>query len=218
MKMHKGDWMPPEVDAPNPIKDRPDETAYYEPYHGDSMFECGGKVNRRVAGHTDKNGRWVDVLYKDYFLAIGFKRHVSVDFDPRWADHNDDLRLPLWDKYGTFDMFTNMGTSEHIENNQLGFWKNVHNMTNVGGVYVHLTPYPGGKDWPRHGHWYPTEDFLHSFAENNGWEVEKIGIQRTEPHRNVYGRLRKVHDVPFLGYDESLLWRNKQAPHVQLNR
>ena len=210
--LYEGDWYPPEVDVPNPILERLDESAYYIPYHGDSMFECGGKVNRRVLGHTG------DVKYKSYFLAIGFKRHVSVDYDMRWADYPDDLRKPLWEKHGTFDMFTNIGTSEHIETNQAGFWENVHNMTNVGGLYVNLTPYPGGKDWPLHGIWYPTEKFFHSFAELNGWEVEKIGIQRPEPHRNIYVRLRKVQDKPFVGIDESELWFNSQAPRRPLNK
>lgn len=218
MKLHEGDWLPPEVDAPNPILERPDESAYYIPYHGDSMFECGGKVNRRVEGHVDKRGKHIEVKYKDYFLAIGFKKHVSVDFDMRWADHNDDLRLPLVDKFGTFDMFTNLGTSEHIETNQLGFWRNVHQMTNVGGLYIHLTPYPGGNDWMWHGQWYPTDDFIHSFAGMNGWVVEKIGVERSMPHRNLMARLRKVKDIPFGGINESLLWFNQRAPHVPLNR
>jgi len=212
-ELYEGDWYPPEVDIPNPLESRQDEVAYYFPLHGDSMFEAGGKVNRKLPGHAG------DITYKSYFLAIGFKHHVSVDFDDRWADYTDDLRKPLWEKFGQFDMFTNMGTSEHIEGNQAGYWENVHRMTKVGGLYIHLTPNPGGKDWPVHGIHYPTEEFLHQFAKLNGWVVEKIGIDRPQPHRNLYGRLRKIDDrQEFVMPDEKLIWFNARAARRPLNR
>ena len=192
----------------NPV--RPDEYAYYLPLEGNTMFECGGKQNPDVM--PGKN-----LTYKDWFVSLGY-RHVSVDFDSKWADHQDDLRLPLVEKHGTFDMVTNIGTSEHIETNQAGFWRNVHELTKVGGLYIHLTPYPGGEDWPRHGLWYPTEKFLWSFAELNGWEVERIGIDRIKPRRNIYARLRKTEDKPFAGIDESLIWFNKNGNRHLLNK
>ena len=171
------------------------------------MFECGGKVNTHVPGHDGEQ-----ITYKSFFKSIGFKKHVSVDFDPRWADHTDDLRSPLWEKFGKFDMVTNIGTSEHIEDNQKGFFENVHNMTKVGGVYVHLTPYPGGEDWCWHGIHYPTEEFFHSFAKLNGWKVEMIGTDLPRPHKNLYVRMRKVKDKPFIMPDENLIYFNHRAP------
>jgi len=198
----------------NPV--RPDWYEYYLPLEGNTMFECGGKQNPDLIPGQN-------LTYKDWFVSLGY-RHVSVDFDPRWADFNDDLRLPLLEKHGTFDMFTNIGTSEHIETNQLGFWRNVHEMTKVGGLYIHLTPYPGGDDWHRHGIWYPEEAFFPSFAALNGWEVEKIGVvgtirqDRIKPHRNILARLRKVEDKPFAGIDESLIWFNPNGWNKPLNK
>ena len=218
---HEGDWYPDHVgwnikQVPNPI--RPDELIYYLPFHGKSMFEMGGKVNTHVPVCLDKFN-WYDseVTYKEYLLSVGFERHVSVDFDPRWADHVDDLRKPLWDKYGTFDMVTNIGTSEHVSD-QRALFENVHNMTNVGGLYIHLTPYPGGKDWPVHGRYYPTYEFFESFAELNGWEIEMMGVDiikgdngKPSEHRNLYARLRKVKDMDFTMPDESLIYFNAQG-------
>ena len=83
----------------NPV--RPDEYEYYLPLEGDTMFECGGKVNGELG------------TYKAWFEGLGY-RHVSVDFDPRWADFTDDLSKPLWDKHGQFDMVADIGTAEHV--------------------------------------------------------------------------------------------------------
>jgi hypothetical protein len=154
------------ADLPNPV--RPDEWEYYLPLKGSTMFECGGKVNSNVPDHP---GEWI--TYKSYFVALGF-RHVSVDFDMRWADFKRDLRLPLWDELGQFDMVCDIGTGEHVEG-QAGFWANIHNLTKVGGVYVGQHPAPTSESWWWHGIHYPTEQFYQSFAELNGWEIERMG-------------------------------------------
>jgi hypothetical protein len=213
---HKGDWYPKHFgwnahQVPNPI--RPDELIYFLPFHGDSMFEMGGKVNLHVPGWDHKKKQWTEreITYKEYLLSVGFKRHVSVDFDPRWADHVLDLRKPLWDKFGKFSMVTNIGTSEHVSD-QRALFENVHRMTEVGGLYIHLTPYPGGQDWPVHGQHYPTYDFFHSFAELNGWAVEMMGsdIPGTK-HKQLYCRMRKTEDRPFTMPDKSLIYFNARG-------
>ena len=177
----------------NPV--RPDEYAYYLPLVGDSMFECGGKVNGKLG------------TYKKWFENLGF-RHVSVDFDPRWADFTDDLSKPLWLKFGKFDMVCDIGTAEHVEH-QKGFWENVHHLTKVGGVYVGQHPEPGGKSWWWHGIHYMTEAFYESFAALNGWTIERMGYDLPHPNRNLYVRMRRVEDKPFTMPDESLIYFNR---------
>jgi len=191
------------TDAPNPV--RPDEWKYYLPLEGKTMFECGGKVNSNVPGQGDKQ-----ITYKSYFEALGF-RHVSVDFDMRWADFNDDLSKPLWDKFGQFDMVCDIGTAEHVEH-QRGFWENIHYLTKVGGLYVGQHPVPGGESWWWHGIWYPTEQFFESFAELNGWEIERMKRDNPVPNENLYIRMRRLKDMEFTMPDESLLWFNRRRP------
>jgi len=189
-----------ETHKPNPV--RPDEWAYYLPLVGDTMFECGGKVNSNVPGHKGEF-----ITYKSYFEAIGF-RHVSVDFDMRWADFRRDLRVPLWEEFGQFDMVCDIGTGEHVEG-QAGFWANIHNLTKAGGVYVGQHPVPGGHCWWWHGIHYPTERFYESFAELNGWTIERIGYDLPVPNRNLYVRMRKNDDRPYIMPEESLIYFNK---------
>jgi hypothetical protein len=169
------------------------------------MFEFGGKVNSQVPGHK---GTWI--TYKSYFEALGF-RHVSVDFDTRFDAIKRDLRTPLWEEFGQFDMVTNIGTSEHVEG-QKGCWQNVHMLTKVGGVYVGQCPYHDGRSWWWHGIYYPTEAFYESFADLNGWQIERMGTDLPEPNKNLYVRMRKVEEKEFAMPDESLIHYNVRRP------
>lgn len=184
----------------NPIaQHRPDEWELYEPLEGDSMLELGAK--------------WVsqaDVTYKSVFEALGV-RHVSVDWNAKHGALNRDLRKPLWDELGQFDMVTNMGCTEHVSN-QERVWENVHHLTKVGGVYVGQTPYHDGKSWWWHAEWYPTEDFFTTFALYNGWEIERMYKSRQVPHENLYCRMRKVEDKPFKMPPLEFIKRNVRRP------
>ena len=136
---------------------REDEWRLLDPLHGDSMLELGNK----------RNG---DAIYKAYFESLGY-RHVSVDWNGRDGALKRDLRLPLWDELGQFDMLTNIGTTEHVSD-QRGVWENIHHLVKPGGLYCGLTPYPDGRNWWWHGDWYPTEDFFRAFADLNGWQID----------------------------------------------
>ena len=176
----------------NPV--RPDEYAYYLPLEGDSMFELGGKINGDLG------------TYKAWFESLGF-RHISVDWDGKYGAINRDLRKPLWPEFGQFDMVCNIGCSEHISE-QRPVWENVHNLTKVGGVYVGQCPYYDGKSWWWHGDWYPTEAFYESFAELNGWKIERMDTDLPEPNKNLYVRMRKIKELPFRMPVDGLIIRN----------
>lgn len=180
----------------NPV--RPDEYAYYLPLVGDSMFELGGKVNGDLG------------TYKDWFTKLGF-RHISVDWDGRFGAIKRDLRTPLWDEFGQFDMVCNIGCSEHVSD-QHGVWENIHMLTKVGGVYVGQCPYHDGKSWWWHGEYYPTEGFYTEFASLNGWRIERMGTDLPEPNKNLYVRMKKRRDVPFRMPAMSLIKRNIRRP------
>ena len=180
-----------------PFHNRLDELNYIEPLVGNSMVELGNK----------KNGEFI---YKKYFESLGF-RHVSIDTNGQDGALPLDLRTPLWDQLGQFSMCTNFGTSEHVSD-QFGVWQNIHELTKVGGVYVGQCPYHDGKSWWWHGEWYPTEAFYESFAELNGWEIERMDTDRPEPNKNLYVRMQKVHDLSFTCPDLKLIKYNSRRP------
>ncbi len=181
----------------NPFHNRPEEWDFYNPLVGESMLELGGKVN---AG----------VTYKGWFESLGF-RHVSVDWNGEHGALKLDLRRPLWPELGQFDMCTNIGTSEHVDN-QERVWENIHCLTKVDGVYVGQCPYHDGKSWWWHGEYYPTEQFYETFAALNGWEIERMERGLEPPIENLYVRMRKVQDWLFNMPDESLIKRNAIRP------
>jgi len=184
----------------SPFHNRPDEWELYQPLMGKRMLELGGKINKPFT-------------YKAYFQALGFE-HISIDWN---GDHGAlvrDLRKPLWDEFGQFDMVTNMGTTEHVTgpNGQAGVWENIHMMTKVGGVYVGQTPYHDGKSWWWHGEYYPKEEFYEAFSALNGWEIEHLYIDREIPNQNLYCRMMKTEDLPFWMPDTGLIKRNNRRP------
>lgn len=169
----------------NPIEEhRPDEWELYCPLHGTRMLELGGKWCSQAG-----------VTYKSVFESLGFE-HVSIDWNGQHGALKRDLRQPLWEEFEPFHTVSNIGTTEHVSD-QAGVWANIHNLTTVGGVYVHLTPYPDGKSWWWHGEHYPTEKFLEEFAALNGWRIERLYKGREEPFCNLMCRMRKEEDFDF---------------------
>ena len=96
-------------------------------------------------------------VYKKDFKELGIT-HTSVDWNGKDGALNLDLRKPL--NLGKFDMVTNFGTTEHVDE-QYPVWKNIHDSLKVGGILVGETPYPG--NLPGHGIWYPTLEFYMEF-------------------------------------------------------
>ena len=102
----------------------PDLLKAYLPLVGKSMLELGNKVDEGM-------------VYKDVFTALGFY-HVSVDLNAQNGAMPMDLREPI--HFGTFDMVTNIGTSEHVVDKQDVVWKNIVKSTKVGGVTICCLP------------------------------------------------------------------------------
>lgn len=177
----------------SPFHNRPDEWQLYSPLVGKRMLELGGKIN-------------APFTYKAYFEAIGFE-HISIDWNGQHGALKRDLRNLLRDELGQFDMVSNMGTTEHVSG-QAGVWANIHMLTKIGGVYVGQTPYHDGKSWWWHGEYYPTEAFYESFAELNGWQIERLYRDRKPPNENLYCRMIRVDDKAFTMPDPALIHYN----------
>jgi len=183
----------------NPIPQ--DEWLYYVPMVGvASMLELGNKKNP-------------DGVYKDYFESLGI-RHVSIDWNGENGALKLDLRTPIKPQVGTFDMVTNIGTTEHVSN-QTAVWENIHNCCHVGGAIVSVTPRPG--DWWWHGEWYPTGEFFREFARLNGYRVDLLGIERGEPFRNNCARLVKERCLKFTMPALNLIYKNTRRPRGIIN-
>lgn len=169
------------------------EWELFDPLVGSTMLELGNK--KKSAGD-------VTFTYKSVFKSLGFT-HVSVDINGLDGALPKDLTKPL--ELGTFDMVSNIGTTEHVSEKdwggQVACWQNILGAMHVGSVLVSITPKPGC--WPNHGTWYPHECFFSELAQLNGLELERCYDSDKRRHgctphlRLVFARLRRVADVPF---------------------
>lgn len=181
-----------DMEALGPFHNRPAELALYTPLVGTSMLELGNKKNR-------------EFLYKTYFESKGF-RHVSVDFNGEDGALKLDLRKPL--KLGTFDMVSNIGTTEHVETDQHKVWENILKSMHVGSVLVSTTPKPG--QWTWHGDWYPTAEFYQQLADLNGLKIERLFDDGIDPRVMIFVRMVKVEEKPFTMPAKETLYRNER--------
>lgn len=140
--------------------------------------------------------------YKDYFTDLGIV-HTCVDLNGKGGALPLDLQKPL--NLGAFDVVTNFGTSEHVED-QYPCWQNVHDAVKVGGYLVSTTPMPG--DWPHHGKWYPTLEFYAKFAALNGYEIVTCGVMCEAPKRMICMVARKRAHRMYQHPGDATIWCN----------
>lgn len=163
------------------------EWELFDPLVGSSMLELGNK--KKSAGDTV-------FTYKSVFQTLGF-RHVSIDTNGQDGALAKDLRKPLG--LGTFDVVSNIGTSEHVSEEDLGgqaqCWRNIVEAMHVGSVLVSITPRPG--HWAHHGTWYPRPEFYRELARLNGCEAERVYQNDTPRHALVFARLIRREVCPF---------------------
>jgi SAM-dependent methyltransferase len=171
-----------------------DERDVIWPLVGTRMLELGNKKNSKGT-------------YKAYFESIDID-HTSIDWNGEDGALKLDLREPIDLK--PFDMVTNIGTTEHVSD-QEAVWSNIHNLTKVGGFIASVTPLEG--DWIRHGEYYPRFEFFEQFTKN-GYEIEHLEIDRIAPRRNVYARMKKIKHNDFVMPDKETMFINKPVDSI----
>jgi len=154
------------------------------------MLELGNKQTKGVS-------------YKSYFESIGID-HTSIDWNGLDGALKLDLRQPI--DIGSFDMVTNIGTTEHVSEQET-VWRNIHNSLKVGGVLVSHGPI--SPDWWWHGEWYVTEAFYKAL---DGYKIDVIGIENEAPYRTLNVRMTKIEDKPFKMPPIDTIFHNKVRP------
>ena len=180
-----------------PFNNRPLLWELYQPLVGSRMLELGDKLDNNV-------------VYKHWFVSLGF-HHVSIDLNGNNGALPMDLTRPL--NLGTYDMVTNIGTSEHVSEDawsgQVACWRNMLDAMHVGSVLICDTPAPG--TWRRHGTWYPYPEFYRELARLNGLKLERLAVNDWRPgrpeRRVVSARLVRQALAPF-AMPEGHMYRN----------
>lgn len=119
---------------------------------------------------------------KDYFESLGVN-HTSLDINGQHEALQVDLSVPIKDKklLNSFDVITNLGTSEHVEN-QYECFRNIHNLCKRNGLFIHAVPSVGS--WLGHCKYYYTPMFFMQLVNNCNytiinWEVITVRGEKT---------------------------------------
>lgn len=110
---------------------------------------------------------------KDVYISLGVD-HISIDINGKDGSFPVDLDLPLpFILLDQFDVVTNYGTIEHV-NNQYQVFKNTHDMCRKGGIMIHILPLVG--TYPGHCQYYYSEEFMIGLARVCGYTLINCGI------------------------------------------
>jgi len=119
---------------------------------------------------------------KRYFQDKKILEHISLDINGKNGALRIDLTKPItqWKSY--FDMVTDFGTIEHVSD-QYGVFKNVHNLTRVGGVIIHTLPQIG--HWQLHCNFHYDIDFFTELSNKCHYDIKLMEC------RNILGRPKR---------------------------
>lgn len=145
------------------------------------------------------NQGYCDKTAKEMYKSKGVN-HTSIDINGRDGaiklDLDKDVPKTLENR---FDVITNYGTTEHV-NNQYSVFKNMHNMGRVGCIIFHGVPLIG--NWPRHCRYYYSMKFFELLAKACAYTVIDIKIFNTDfykaPKNLVACILRKERASSFV--------------------
>ena len=134
---------------------------------GKRMCELGDqKLHEEIALKPDGSRVW----FKDWIEARGC-HHYSIDIHGKNGSHPIDLGKPGIDGFWLrrFDIVTNFGTSEHVED-QYECWLKLHNFGVNGCVYIHVLP-EFGKYPLSHCKYFYDQTFFQELAEANKYKL-----------------------------------------------
>jgi hypothetical protein len=114
-------------------------------------------------------------LTEAFYKMLGFSNYAAIDTNSNLGSLMMDLNLDLRSHYKfqeTYDLITNIGTSEHIFN-QYAVFKNVHDMTNVNGLMLHIMPFV---NWVNHGFYNYHPVLYADLAAANDYVVVRLAL------------------------------------------
>jgi hypothetical protein len=123
---------------------------------------------------------------KNYFKDKGILEHVSIDLNGKNGALRIDLTKPVtqWSEY--FDILTDYGTIEHV-NNQYAVFKNVHDIVKIGGAIVHTLPEIGY--FKTHCDYHYDMNFFKDLSLKNGYDIKIL------ESRVIHGRRGRTENL-----------------------
>lgn len=141
---------------------------------------------------------------KEYWESKGLK-HISIDLNGEDGALKLNLAAPLPDEYkNAFDIVTNAGTSEHVDN-QFECWRNIHNCLKLNGFLLSAIPEKHQYN-EEHCDWFYDTKFFEVFAERLGYKIYLLG-RLLFPFNGgyvIFAALEKVNEIKFNFSEEEI--------------
>jgi len=131
------------------------------------------KVNMCELGNQKLNVRGNKKLEafrtgKEYFTSIGCN-HTSFDLNGIDGSVILDLSKPIQTRWkNKFNMISNCGTTEHVDN-QCVVFENIHNLCQLGGLMIHSIPI--SRQWRGHCPYHYESGFPYELAKLMNYTV-----------------------------------------------
>ncbi len=122
----------------------------------------------------------------DYYRLLGFADYQAIDVNDRYGSLVMDLNRDLaaaYDYRETFSLVTNNGTGEHVFN-QDAIYRNVHQLTQVGGLMLHVMPF---YEFVNHGFFAIQPNLYPALAQANDYQLLALGVA-TRGGRGIVAR------------------------------
>ena len=110
-----------------------------------------------------------------FYRGLGFLAYDAIDVNDTYGSLVMDLNRDLALRYGfdrRFSLVTNNGTGEHIFD-QRSIFQNVHGLTDVGGVQLHVLPF---LNYVNHGFFSFHPNLFHALARANRYRLIALGV------------------------------------------
>ncbi len=133
--------------------------------HEPEIPELRKRLNQLL--NETRTGQTLFDLAKLYYrLIFGEHSYRAVDLHGTAVAEQYDLNVPL-PFTEQYDVVTNLGTAEHIFNQQQVF-KSLHERTKPGGIIIHSLPNQGGYD---HGFYNYHPTFVFDLSQANRYQI-----------------------------------------------
>lgn len=134
------------------------------------------------------------IVAKAFFQEKGI-HHTSFDINEKDGAIKINLSKPIKESYfNKFDIVTNFGTTEHIENQNQVF-QNIHNCCKVGGYIIHSLPEDGF--WKGHSPYHYNSEFPLYISKDNNYKLFHLSFDARRKERLINFILQKIDNTKF---------------------
>lgn len=123
-----------------------------------------------------------EISAKEYYTKLGYE-HTSIDLNGKDGALPLNLSEPMDMDLEDFDIITDMGTSEHVEDIYRCLI-NVYNCCQEDTIIIHKNPKTG--NFPMHGNHFFTIDFWKAYADLCRFKIIEI-YEHAIYHNNIDG-------------------------------